>query len=143
MVWMMFIMILPVLGLALFFVLPLAAALPLYLVLLAISGAYHWLMMCAMRLPFQAGPEKMIGSIASVRNWKGNAGQVLWEGQIWRAETSDGTAFASEDRVTIGGLSGLTLFVRPVEQPQVERRSAKRSYRVQTTSEIKERSNSQ
>lgn len=121
MVWMMLIMILPLAGIGLFFVLPLGGALPLYIILLAISATYHCLMMRALRLPLQMGPERMIGSAVYVRSWQGRRGQVVWEGEIWRAETSDGTALASGERVVIDGRSGLTLEVRPgskAEAPQ-------------------------
>jgi membrane protein implicated in regulation of membrane protease activity len=139
MIWMMLIMALPVLGLGLFFVLPLTAAVPLYLVLLSVSGAYHWLMMRALRLPPQVGPEKMIGSVVTVRKWKGNAGQVIWESEIWRAETAGGTVPASGDKVVIEGLSGLILSVRPIDKPRAERHSAERTCRAETTPGVERR----
>lgn len=111
MIWMFIIMGLPVLGAALFFVLPLVAALPSYLVLLAITAMYHHMMMGALSLPSQAGPEEMIGAIASVRNWEGDRGQVLWGSEIWQARTQDGSTLANEEKVVIEARSGLILKV--------------------------------
>lgn len=116
MIWMVIIMTLPLTGIGLFFVLPMETALPLYLILLAVSGAHHWLMMRSMRLPGQTGPEKMVGSKAVVHDWEGQSGRVIYGGETWRAKTSSSKTFAQEDEVLICGLSGLTLFVKPVEE---------------------------
>jgi membrane protein implicated in regulation of membrane protease activity len=84
MLLMMIIMSLPLLGIGLFFVLPLAAALPAYLAVVGFSGIYQWLMMRAMHLPARTGTEGMMGSKAVVLNWEGTRGQVICEGEIWQ-----------------------------------------------------------
>ena len=112
MVWMMLIMFFPVLGLVLFYFLPVWTALPIYLIVVAISASCHWLMMRSMRLPAQVGRRKMIGSTAVVLNWQGGSGQVGWEGEIWRAETPDGIPLEKGDRVIIDSVSGLTVLVK-------------------------------
>lgn len=118
MVWMMLIMVLPLLGLGLFFVLPLATALALYIIVFAVSGTFHYLMMRALRLPAQMGPERMIGSSASVRSWQGRRGQVVWDSEVWEAETPGGSPLATGERVVIDGRSGLTLEVRSASESQ-------------------------
>lgn len=123
MIWMMLIMFLPIFGVVLFFILPLAAAMPLYFILVAISALYHCLMMGAQRLPSRMGPEKMVGSRASVRNWHGNTGQVLWQGEIWQASTLDGSGLSETDDAIIDGRSGLTLFVKPAGGVQTPERA--------------------
>lgn len=118
MFWMMLIMLLPIFGVALFFTMPLSAAIPLYLTLLVIAGLYHCLMIGAIRLPSQMGPEKMIGSRTSVRNWEGNSGQVVWNGEIWRARERNGSSLSETDDVIIDGRCGLTLLVKRAEETQ-------------------------
>ena len=138
MIWMMIIMFLPVLGLGLFLILPLWSALPLYLILFAISGSCHWLMMRSMQLPPQLGHEKMIGSVATVLNWTGDRGQVIWNGEIWREVARHGAAVASGDKVVIEGLSGLTAFVKPIKHRPLVSRYGQLCRRAQTTRDAKE-----
>lgn len=116
MIWMMLIMALPIFGIALFFLFPLLVAVPAYIVLLAISALYHRMMMGAIRLPSQMGPEKMVGSTVSVCNWKGNSGQVLWRGEIWQARAAQGSILRDGDNAVIDGRSGLILFVTPADK---------------------------
>lgn len=114
MLLMMLIMSLPLLGVGLFFVLPFAAALPSYLVLVGFSALYQWLMMGAMRLPARTGREKMPGSFAVVRNWAGNSGQVVHDGEVWLAQTKEKQSFARGEKVAVIRTSGLKLWVSPV-----------------------------
>lgn len=111
---MMLLMFFPVWGIILFFVLPFWTALPVYGVLVGISGACQWLMMRSMRTPVQTGRKKMIGTTAVVINWMGRYGQVDWQGEIWQAETSNGAPLADGEKVVILGMTGLTLFVTRV-----------------------------
>lgn len=113
MIWMALLMGLPVLGLALFWVYPWRVALFPYLVLVAVSGFFDWLMMRSMRLPVATGRKEMLGSTAVVLNWLGDSGQVTWKNEIWQAHTTDGTSPMTGERVVIDSLSGLTLFVKP------------------------------
>lgn len=125
MLLMMVIMSLPFLGIALFFVLPLSAAVPAYLAVAGFSGLYQWLMMGAMHLPVTTGREKMIGSVAVVRNWEGNAGQVAHDGEIWQAETSEKQNLVRGEKVGITRVNGLKLWVTPVDRPTTKSMSAR------------------
>jgi membrane protein implicated in regulation of membrane protease activity len=113
MIWMALLMGLPVLGLALFWVYPWRVALFPYLILVAVSGFFDWLMMRSMRLPVATGRKEMLGSMAVVVNWRDDAGQVTWKDEIWEAHTTDGTSPIMGERVVIESVSGLNLFVRP------------------------------
>jgi membrane protein implicated in regulation of membrane protease activity len=113
MIWMALIMGLPLLGVVLFFVFPWREALLPYLILVAVSVFFDWLMMRAMRLPVRSGREEMIGSIAVVLDWKEDSGRVRWKGEIWQAQAQGGRSFSKGDRVVIESLSQLTLTVKP------------------------------
>ncbi len=116
MIFMMLVMSFPVLGLVLFYLLPLGTALPLYLLMLGISVPLHCLMMGAMRLPKRAGREGMIGLAAGVHDWEGDSGRVICKGEIWKAVATEGTPLVRGDKVNIENVSGLTLSVRRVGQ---------------------------
>lgn len=125
MLLMMLIMSLPILGIALFFLLPLSAAIPAYLAVAGLSGLYQWLMMGAMRLPSRMGREKMIGSVAVVKSWERDTGQVIHDGEIWQAETKGRQDLARGDEVRITRVKGLSLRVRPVDCPTTKGVSAR------------------
>lgn len=118
MFWMMLLMFLPLPALALFYLLPLSTAIPFFILLLAISGSYHCLMMQSMRFPLETGPETMAGSVAFIRHWERDSGQVLRNGEIWQAKSSDGQVLLSDqDKVIIDRRTGLTLLVRTLASP--------------------------
>jgi membrane protein implicated in regulation of membrane protease activity len=110
-----FVMAFPILGILLFFVLPLREALPIYLVFTSVSALCHWAMMHSMKQPACMGDRAMIGSIGVVLRWEGRTGQINWRDEIWQAETTDGRRLAPGDRVLVDHLSGLTLAVRPTD----------------------------
>lgn len=116
MLLMLFIMSLPLLGIALFLVLPFAAALPAYLAVVVFSAFYLWLMMRAMRLPKRTGTRQMIGSMVTVLDWKGNSGQVICEGEIWHAAAKGSQTFRKGERVAVTRINGLTLLVKPLDK---------------------------
>lgn len=112
MIWMAVIMSLPLLGVELFFFYPWQLALPVYLILVAVSAFFDVLMMRSMRLPVRTGREEMVGSTAAVLNWKGDSGQVMWNGEIWQARGKG--SFRDGQTVKIDGLSRLTVHVKSV-----------------------------
>jgi membrane-bound ClpP family serine protease len=115
MILMVLLMFLPLLGLALFYLYPWRVALGPYLILVGVSGLFNWLMLRAMRLPVRTGREEMIGSTAVVLNWNGRSGQVVWGGEIWRAQAEGGRTFKHGETVVIDSVSGLVLSVRPAD----------------------------
>jgi len=109
---MFFIMIFPVLGIGLFFVLPLPAALPIYLVVTGLSIVYHRAMMESPRPRVTTGRRGMIGLPAEVLSGEGRSGQVRCHAEIWSAESEGAREYKAGDQVTVVGCDGLTLRVR-------------------------------
>ena len=65
----------------------------------------------------RTGPTALIGTVATVRTWNHEEGQVVADGTLWRAVLSgdwqDSRPIPGE-RVTVETLDGLTLSVRPL-----------------------------
>ncbi len=76
---------LPILGLVLFAVLPFSVALPLYLVVVAISALMYTAIWRALRLPPVTGLEAMSGGRAHVVETLRPAGVIRYSGELWRA----------------------------------------------------------
>ena len=113
------ILLLPIAGLALFWMLPISTALPAYLVLLAVSAWLYYVTLKAMRRPTETGLEGLIGKPAIVIAMNGHQGQVSVEGEIWEATSDD--ALRKGDTARITRISGLTLEVQhatPALTPQ-------------------------
>ncbi|MDQ7850283.1 MAG: DUF881 domain-containing protein [Armatimonadota bacterium] len=78
-------LLLPVLGLVLFFVLPFPVAAPLYTVVAIASWLLYRLTMQALRLPVKTGSEGMAGGLAYVVDPLSPEGVVRYGGELWRA----------------------------------------------------------
>jgi membrane-bound ClpP family serine protease len=113
---MMVVMLFPVLGLALFYWLPLRAALPLYLAGLAASAILHLAMQGAMHLPVHTGREGMVGREAVVLSWAGAAGWVRCGPERWQAVAGHGETVRAGSAVRVVHVDGLTLVVEPATQ---------------------------
>lgn len=98
---MMILMAFPILGIVLFFVLPLGIAIPLYALGVALSALTNWLMMRAMRMPVQTGRQGMIGARGRVAWWDGPTGYVRCHGEVWRARSSDGRPLSTGAEVEV------------------------------------------
>ena len=107
-----FILLLPIAGLALFWVWPISTALPVYVVLLAVSAWLYYVTLKAMHRPTQTGLEALIGKPAIVIAMNGHQGQVSVEGEIWEATSDDALRKGDSARVT--RIAGLTLQVQQV-----------------------------
>lgn len=96
-------------------------AIPISLLLAAIGvsavavGAHKAI--AALRTAVRTGPNRLIGSPATVRHWSGGVGQVAADGTLWRARVELGwerePAPVPGESVIIEKLHGLTLSVRP------------------------------
>ena len=103
----------PVLGVVLFWVLPWQAALPAYLVLVAVSAIYGWATVQTLREPVQTGREAMIGAEGTVI--QDGASPVIRVGdELWNAR-SHGPIVTGE-LVRVVGLEGLRLRVEPARK---------------------------
>ncbi len=103
-------LILPVLGLFLFFFLPLPIAGPLYFLLLAYSTWRYRSLIKSKRRPVTAGVQTLIGRTAEVIDVSGSGAQVLVNGEIWKAKAT--TPLTKGGKVKIVGIEGLTLIVK-------------------------------
>jgi membrane protein implicated in regulation of membrane protease activity len=85
MLLMLIIMALPLLGLVVFWWLPLPAAIAVYVAALIVSGLYDWFMIRAMHVPPFHDVHRLIGASGTVLSWRGRQGRIRCEGEIWRA----------------------------------------------------------
>ena len=107
------ILVLPVLGLAVFWLWPLSVAAPVYAVILAISLAMYYLIMQAVRRPVMTGAEEILQKTGKVLEVRGRKISVRVRGEIWNAESSD--RLHTGDDVSITGLEGLVLRVQRLD----------------------------
>ncbi len=101
---------LPVLGLVLFFVLPLPFAVPLYGVVLIASGLTYRVLLQAARLPVKTGTEGMAGGLAYVVEPLQPEGVIRYGGELWRAAGAEWLEKGA--RVRIERVEGMTVIVR-------------------------------
>jgi membrane-bound serine protease (ClpP class) len=104
------ILLMPLIGLGLFWLLPFAFALPLYLVVLLLSGYIYFVMVRAMRRPVETGAQALVGKSADVVEADVHGLEVRVEGATWQA-ISEGP-LRKGDKVRVVGVDGLTLRVK-------------------------------
>lgn len=109
---MLLIMAMPVLGLILFELWPLSTALPIYIVLTAISLVFDVIMIRAMRRRARTGFEEMLGNHARVLSWQGSGGKVTCHGEIWSARSREPENWEKGQDALIEQVEGLVLVVR-------------------------------
>ncbi len=110
------ILMLPLIGIGVFWLLPLAAAIPIYLGILLVSGLMYWGLTILMRRQPSYGEEALVGTRAVVvsKLKPGAQGQyvVKVRGELWNANSQDD--LKPGDTVRIAAASGLTLTVVPI-----------------------------
>ena len=104
-------LILPLLGLILFVFLLWQVALPLYMVMLVVSLGIYWKIIQAQRRRPVIGKKAMIGGRAVVVRVGGDAVEVEYEGEIWRAVSLE--PLHQGQQVIIEAMEGLALRVSP------------------------------
>lgn len=104
------ILMLPVLGLPVFWVLPLSEALPVYGVILALSILVYVYVMRAMRHPVETGTEEILHSTGKVIEVGAKDIRVRVHSEMWRAVSAE--KLQPGDLVEIIGIDGLQLRVR-------------------------------
>jgi membrane protein implicated in regulation of membrane protease activity len=103
---------LPVLALPLFFFLPFETALPIYLMILFVSGFLYYKIGAAMKAKVKTGKEEMIGEEAVVIKDINPEGKVTVWSEIWSATgNAKGKQFSKGQKVKICGFLGLTAVV--------------------------------
>ena len=110
------IIMLPILGIVVFFLLRPGVAIPVYLVLLLASGLAYWSLVRAMRRRPRTGREALMGATARVvsRVRPGSNAQyvVRTQGELWGADSPD--ILEAGELVTVTGIDGLKLRVQRI-----------------------------
>jgi membrane protein implicated in regulation of membrane protease activity len=108
-----FIFLLPLIGLIVFWLLPLSSAIPVYLVILLVSGVLYWVTARAMRKRAKYDLTSLIGTEARVVSMSGIRGNIQYvvevHGELWNARSRD--ELLPDDTVKILSADGLTLQV--------------------------------
>lgn len=104
------ILMLPVLGLPVLWLLPLSQALPIYGVILALSVVVYVYVMRAMRHPVETGAEEILHSTGKVVEVGPKDVSVRVHSEMWRAVSAE--KLKPGDLVEIIGIDGLQLRVR-------------------------------
>jgi membrane protein implicated in regulation of membrane protease activity len=122
---MLLLMFLPLIALPLFWLFPLAQAIPLYILSMLVAGAMVWFMHGSMTQPAVTGREAMIGKAAKVVSLQrsGNERMYLVEvkGELWTA-TGDDTVQVGET-VTIIAMDGIRLIIGRKDQARARAQS--------------------
>lgn len=100
----------PLVALPVFWVLPVAVALSIYVPVLVVSLWFYWFAIQAMRRPIVAGREELLHASGQVLAVGDRAFLIRVHGEIWTAVSSD--RVAPGDVVEVTGAEGLTLHVR-------------------------------
>ena len=109
------ILALPLLGLGLFYVLPLAWAGPLYGAVLLVSAVFYVPIYRAHRQPVACGWEAMVGKLAEAVDGFPGLGRVKYHNVFWKARSKE--PLAAGERAKIVGLQGMTLLVQRTAEP--------------------------
>ena len=111
-------LLLPLIGIAVFWLMPLPLAVLVYLLMLALSGVMYWITARAMKRHPSYGVEALIGAEARVVSRLGPNADAQYlvkiHGELWRANS--GERLESGQLVTVLSVSGLIMTVRkPIE----------------------------
>ena len=106
-------LLLPLLALPVFWLMPFAAALPVYGVVLASSAAIYWYAIQAMRRPVETGAEGMVGEIGEVIESRGANLFVRARSETWHAKSA--SPLRDGDRVKVVAVEDLTLRVQKLD----------------------------
>lgn len=112
--WCHLLLLLPVVGLGLFFVLPWPAALGVNAVLAATALGIAIPAMRALRQPIVTGHEALLGQVVVAVSDIEGEGLVRYGGELWTA-TANGIRIPKGTRVRIRGVEGVKLTVVPAE----------------------------
>lgn len=105
-------LLLPILGLVVFWILPLPVAAPIYILILGVSAWRYRSIVRLMRRPVAAGPETLIGQVGRVVSLSDTSVRVQVNGELWIARSI--SALEEGNSVTVVGVEGLTLLVAAV-----------------------------
>ena len=120
----LFLLFLPLIGLIVFWLLPLPVAIPVYIGILALSGVLYWIAVVTMKKRPQYSIESLIGTEGKVISRLGPHDEARYivkaGGELWSANSND--TLKPDDIVTVISATGLKLQVtrtgsKPVTPP--------------------------
>ena len=103
---------LPLLALSTFWFLPLALAVPTFVVLIAATVLFYAYLVKAARRPVMTGLAAMQHALGEVRDVQGENAAIWVNSELWSAKSRDRLRVG--DRVEVVGVDGLMLRVRSV-----------------------------
>lgn len=112
-------LLLPLLGLVLFFILPIPTALPIYIVILIISLGFYMKAVKAMKLPVKTGEKGLVGMAGKVVKISDDTNLVSVHGELWNAVSK--TKLKVGMIVKVIDVKDLTLTVKELKSDQIER----------------------
>ncbi len=111
------ILLFPLFGLTVFLVMPLGLAIPVYLVILLVSGLMYWAILRALRRRPESGAQSLIGTEAKVVSKLGPQDEAQYQvkirGELWSAHSHD--KLEPGDTVSITSVDGLMLTAKRVD----------------------------
>jgi membrane-bound serine protease (ClpP class) len=99
----------PILALPLFWLVPLAVALPAYVAVLFFTGLVLWPAVVALRRPLVTGREAMVGARGETLTALNPGGLIRCQGEVWRAQAEG--FIAAGERVHVLGVERLRVHV--------------------------------
>jgi len=114
-------LLLPLIGIVVFWLLPLTQAILAYIVILAVSGLLYWVIARAMKRGSKYGVEGLVGAEVRVVSKLGPHDEAQYmvrvHGELWSANSRDD--LKSDETVKVLSVNGLTLVVgkNSAEQP--------------------------
>jgi inner membrane protein len=103
---------LPIIGIPVFWILPLQFALPVYIVILIISVIIYYAIMMSMKTRVRTGKKGLVGEIGNIFNLTPIDLLVHVHGEIWEAISND--KLKNGDKIRIIKVEGLRLNVRKI-----------------------------
>lgn len=106
------VLMMPFVGLTVFWILPVSAAAPVYLVVFALSVWLYWYVVKSTCWPVQTGKEKIRHGTGTVIAVEGPRLIVSLDGETWNAESPD--RLGVNDEVEVFDIEGLVLKVKRI-----------------------------
>jgi len=111
------ILLMPVLGLPILWIMPLSFAIPSYVVIVLMSVFLYWLITKAMRKPIQDGFQSLIGTEAEVVSRRARHSSAPYlvrsKGELWSAYSAD--SLRPGEPVNIVSVKGIGIVVERVD----------------------------
>ena len=111
------ILLMPVLGLPIFWLMPLNLAVPIYVVIVLMSAFFYWLITRAMRKPIQDGFQSLIGTEAEVVSKQASGKPARYiirsQGELWSAYSTDNLQLG--EQVNIVAVRGIGVVIERAE----------------------------